>query len=105
MAGKDCVNLFYLTYDAINVIKEKDLVDYIEKMKGKVVTDYHIQNLCNEIANLSDKVKDLVSTNERLTSELKNMNNILENKIVNLEKQISKNKQYGRHNNVEISGI
>ena len=49
-----------------------------------------------------------MSSNERLTSELsvvKNVNNILENRIVNLEKQLSKNEQYGCHNNVEISGI
>ena len=108
MAGKDYVNLFYLNYDANNAIKKKDLVDYIEKMKGKVVADNQIQNLCNEIANLSDNVKSLVSTNERLTSELpivKNVNNVLENRIVNLEKQLSKNEQYGRRNNVEISGI
>ena len=60
-------------------------------MKCKVVADNHIQNLCNEIANISDKAKNLVSTNERLTSELpvvENVNNILENKIVNLEKQL-----------------
>ena len=108
MAGKDYVNLFDLTYDTINAIKKKDLVDYIEKMKGKIVADNHIQNLCNEIANLSDQVKNLVSTNERLTSELsvvKNVNNILENRIVNLKKQLSKNEQYGRRNNVEVSGI
>ena len=93
MAGKDYVNLFYLTYDAINAIKKKDLVDYIEKMKGKVVADNQIQNLCNEIANLSDNVKSLVSTNERLTSELsivKNVNNVLENRIVNLQNQLPK---------------
>ena len=47
MIGKDSVNLFDLTYDAINAIKEKDLADYMEKMKGKVVADNHIQNLCN----------------------------------------------------------
>ena len=49
-----------------------------------------------------------MNTNERLTSELtvvKNVNNILENRIVNLEKQLSKNEQYGRRNNIEISGI
>ena len=76
-------------------------------MKGKVVGDNQIQNLCSEIANLSDNVKNLVSTNERPTSELtvvKNVNNILENRIVNLEK-LSKNEQHGRRNNVEISGI
>ena len=108
MTGKNYVNVFDLTYDAINAIKKKDIVDYIEKMKGKVVADNQIQNLCNEIANLSDNVKSLVSTNERLTSELsiiKNENNVLENRIVNLEKQLSKNEQYGRRNDVEISGI
>ena len=108
MAGKEYVNFFYLICDAINMIKKKDLVDYIEKMKGKVVADNHIQNLCNEIANLSDKVKNLVRTNERLTSELsvvRNVNNILENKIINLEEQLSKNEQYGHCNNVKIPVI
>ena len=63
-------------------------------MEGKIVTDNQIQNLCSEIVNLSDNVKSLVSTNERLSSELtviKNINNILENRIVNLEKQLSIN--------------
>ena len=61
-------------------------------MKGKVVADNQIQNLCNETANLSDNVKSLVSTNERLTSELsvlKNVNNALENRIVNLAHTIA----------------
>ena len=77
-------------------------------MKGKVITDNHIQNLRNETANLSDNFKSLVSINEKLTSELsiiKNANNVLENRIVNLEKQLSKNEQYGHRNNVEISEI
>ena len=77
-------------------------------MKGKVVVDNQIQNLCSETANLSDNVKSLVSTNEQLTSELtvlENVNNILQNRTVNLEKQLSKNEQYGRRNNDEISRI
>ena len=40
MAGNDYVNIFDLTYYAINAIKQKYLVDYREKMKGKVV-DYN----------------------------------------------------------------
>ena len=36
---------------------------------------------------------------------VRNVNNILENRIVNLEKQLSKNEQYGRQNNVKISGV
>ena len=74
-------HLLDLTYDATNAIKKEELVDYIGKMKGKVASDNQIQNLCNEIVDLSDNVKSLVSTNERLTSELtiiKNVNNVLE---------------------------
>ena len=59
MTDKDYVNLFDLTYDAINAIKKKGLAEYIEKMKGKVVADNQIQNLCNKIANLSDNVQSL----------------------------------------------
>ena len=44
-----------------------------------------------------------MSTNE--LTIVKKVNNILENRIVNLEKQLSKNEQYDRRNNVEISGI
>ena len=108
MAGNGYVHLFDLIYDAINAIKKRDFVDYIEKMKGKVVVDKQIQNLCDETANLSENVKSLMRTNERLTSKLmvvKNVNNILENRIVNLEKQLSKNEQYGCWNNVKISGV
>ena len=86
----------------------KDVVDYIEKMKGKVVFDKQIQNLCSKIANLSENVKSLLSTNERLTSELmvvKNVNNVLQNRIVNLVNQIFKNENYGRWNNVGISEV
>ena len=36
---------------------------------------------------------------------MNNVNNVLENKIVNLEEQPSNNEQYHRPNNVEISGI
>ena len=44
--------------------QEENLVAYIDKMKDKVVTDKQIQNLCSEIANLSENFKSLVSTNE-----------------------------------------
>ena len=87
MASNDYVNLFDLTYDVFNAIKKKDLIDYVENMMNKVVTENQVQNLCSEIANLSDNVKSLVSTSERLTSEptvIKYVNNILENRIVNL---------------------
>ena len=76
MVGNNYVNLFYLAYNTINTIKKKDLADYIEKTKGNMVTDKQIQNLCSEVANLSENVKSLVSINERLTSELMVLKNI-----------------------------
>ena len=89
MAGNDYVNLFYLVYDAFNAIKKKGLFDYIEKMKAKVFAVKQLQNLSSETENLSENVKSIVNTNERLTNELivvKNIKNILENRVANLEK-------------------
>ena len=34
-------------------------------MKGKVVVDTQIKNLCGKIANLSENFKGLMSTNEK----------------------------------------
>lgn len=49
-----------------------------------------------------------MDANKRLISELvviTNVNNILENRLVNLEKQISKAEQYKRRNKFEMPGI
>ena len=51
-------------------LSARSLVDYTEKMKGKVVLVNKSKNFCNEIANISENVKSLVSINERLTGEL-----------------------------------
>ena len=80
---------FYLNYDAINAIKKKGFPHYFEDMKGKVIPNKRIQNVCSEISNLSENVKNLVNTNEWFKSELMvviNVNNILGNGTVNLEK-------------------
>ena len=37
MAENNFVNLFSLSYGAINGMKKKDLVDHIKNFKGKVV--------------------------------------------------------------------
>ena len=108
MAENNFVNLFSLSYDAINGMKKKDLVDHIENLKGKVVVGNNIQGLFNQISKLSENVDRLVTANEKLNSELlivRNVNQNLQNRIINLEKQQSKSEQYNRRNNVEISGI
>ena len=108
MAENSFVNLFSLSYDAINGMKKKDLVHHIENLKGKEEVRNNIQELFNQISKLSKNVDRLVTANEKLNSEfliVRNVNQNLQSRIINLKKQQSKSEQYKRRNNVEISGI
>ena len=67
-----------------------------------------IQGLLNQVFKLSENVDCLVTANDKLNSELlivRNINQNLQNRIINLEKQQSKSEQYNRRNNVKLSGI
>ena len=52
MGENNLVNLFSLSYDAINGMNKKDLVGHIENLKGKVVVGNDIQGLFNQISKL-----------------------------------------------------
>ena len=70
--------------------------------------DSDIQGLFNQVFKLSENVDCLVTANDKLNSELlivRNINQNLQNRIINLEKQQSKSEQYNRRNNVKLSGI
>ena len=93
--------LFSLSYDVINRMKNKELVDHIENLKRKIVIAKEIPGLFYQNSKLSENVDRLVTANEKLNSELlivRNVNQNLQNKITNLEKQRSKSKQYNRRN-------
>ena len=79
MAENSFVNLFSLSYDAINGINKKDLVDHIENLKGKVVVGNNIQRLFNQISKLSENVDRLVTANNKLNSELLSVRNVNQN--------------------------
>ena len=107
MNGND-VNLLEWSYDDINSMRKKELVEQIQKMKGNVIFDSHVKDLCNQIENLTESLNQVTAASEKITCELiivKNVNVNLENRIVNLEKLQAKAGQYNRRNNVEISGI
>ena len=73
-------------------MKKKYLVDHIEDLKEKIVVDKDIQGLCKQISKILENVDRLVIANEKLKSELliiRNINNNLQNRTVNLEKQQS----------------
>ena len=92
---KNNINLFELSYDDINTMKNWDLVDQIEKMKGKVVVGSHVKDLCHQIEKLTERLNYVVATNEKITSELwivKNVNSNLEKHIATLEKLTGKDR-------------
>ena len=67
-----------------------------------------IQGLFNQISKLSENLDSLGTANRKLNSELlivRNVNQNLQNRTVNLEKQQSKLEQYNRGNNVKVSRI
>ena len=104
----DNTNLFTLSESVINAIKKPELVQKIIALKGKVIVDSDISNLCNQISKLNDTISQLHSTNEKITSDLlvvKNVNAKLEEQIISLEKSQAKSEQYSRRNNIELSGI
>ena len=64
-------------------------MEQIEKMKGKVIFDSHVEDLRNQIEKLTESLNQIRAANEKITSELVIVKNVfvnLENRIVNLEK-------------------
>ena len=104
----DNTYLFTLLESAIKAIKKPELVQKIIALKGKVIMDADISNLCSQILKLNNAISQLHSTNEKIRSELavvKNVNTKLEEQIISLEKNQAKSEQYSRRNNIELSGI
>ena len=100
--GESTTNLLELSFNKINAMKKKDLVSKIEKLKGKVVVDDNIKNLCDQVSRLSENLAKLMKSNEKLSSQfivLKKVNTLLEKHVIELVGQ------YSSRNNVEISGI
>ena len=54
MNGND-VNLLEMSYDDINIMRKKYLVEQIQKMEGKLIIDSHVKDLCNQIQKVSIK--------------------------------------------------
>ena len=100
--GESTTNLLELSFNKINAMKKKDLVSKIEKLKGKVVVEDNIKNLCDQVSRLSENLAKLMKSNEKLSSQfivLKKVNTLLEKHVIELVGQ------YSSRNNVEISGI
>ena len=58
MNGND-VNLLEMSYDDINSMRKQDLVEQIEKTKGKIIFDSHVKDLCNQIEKLTESLNQV----------------------------------------------
>ena len=61
--------------------EKKNLVEQTEKMKGNSIVDSHIKDLCYQVEKLTESLNQLISANEKTSSELiigKNVNTNLE---------------------------
>ena len=88
MADPNVTNLFDLSYDQINVMKKKDLINHIENLKGKVTVDATIKRLCDEISQLSTSVNNLMTENAKISSQMmvvSNVNTLLVTRVTELE--------------------
>ena len=87
--------------------EEKDLVNNIEYLKGKVTVDATIKKLWDEISQLSTSVNNLMKENGKISSQMmvfSNINTLLITCVTLLEKQ-GKVEQYSKRSNNEIFGI
>ena len=86
-----------MTESAINVIKKPKIVKRIIELKDKVVVGEEIKSLCTQIKELTDTVNQLLSKNERWSSDLaiqKTVCGNLEKKVKSQKIQVSKEEQY-----------
>ena len=105
---ENTTNFFKLSFDTISAMKKKDLVNKIEKLKGKVVVDNDIKKLCDQVSRLSENLAKLMESNEKLCSQVivvEKVNTLLEKRVKKIDKSQEKAEQYRRRNNVEISDI
>ena len=56
--------------NAISALKKIYLVQQIIILKGKVIVDPDLCNLCDHILNLSGKITKLATANQQISSEL-----------------------------------
>ena len=101
-------NLFNLSDNAINALKKADLVQQIINLRGKIIVDTDLWNLCDQISSLPETITKLATANQQINNELtivKVVNSKLERRVTGLEKNQANLEQYSRRNNEEFSNI
>ena len=87
--GESSTNILNLSESTLNSLKKTELVQKILDLKGKVVIDADLNELCEKTERLTESMNQIVAENKKLQSDtviMKNVNRKLEEKIVYLEK-------------------
>ena len=91
--GESSTNILNLSESALNSLKKSDLVQKILDLKGKVFVDTDFHKLSDQIHKLTEATDQILLENRKFTSELvitKNVNSRLEERIINLQKNLQK---------------
>ena len=106
--SKSSANFLSLSESLLNSLKKLELVQEILDLKGNVIANAELQKLSDQKSKLTEAIDQISLENSKLRSELvitQNVNTMLEEKIINLEKNQANGEQYSKRNNVELSGI
>ena len=62
--------LFNLSDNAISALTKAGLVQQIVILRGRVIVDSDLRNLCEQISNLSESIAKLATGKQQIYSEL-----------------------------------
>ena len=63
-------NLFNLSGNTISALKKPHLVQQITNLRGRVIVNPDLWNLCDQISSLSETLTKLAMSNQQINSEL-----------------------------------
>ena len=88
ITGLSVTDLFDLSYRLNTAMKQKDLVNHIESLKGKVIVYVTIKKLSNEICQLSASVIEHMTGNGKISFQLmvvSNANTLFVTRVTELQ--------------------
>ena len=74
--GESSTNILNLSESALNSLKKTELVQKILDLKGKVVVDADLNELCEKTERLTESMNQIVAENKKLQSDTVIMKNV-----------------------------
>ena len=74
--GESSTNILNLSESALNLLKKSDLVQKILDLKGKVVVNAELHQLCENIKRFTESMNQIVTENKKLQSDIVIVKNV-----------------------------